>query len=177
MVLFGLSLQELLYSLFLPFLLFYALVFALLKKTKILSESNSINSLTALTLAAIGTISVYQIGLMPYLTWIALATMLATFFGLFVLGTLLRGTKKMRELYYGKELEDFERIKKASDELWESFKKEKDVAKKKEILANLSGKVKALEELTEKLRKDLKIELPWYTEYKALEEKLRQAGG
>jgi hypothetical protein len=171
------ELSELVFNFLLPFLLFYALFFALLEKTKILGEkARKFNAIIALSISGIGMISIYSLGLISYLTWIVAGTMVLTFFALFVFGVLSYSTKKTREYYTGeafltKEEKEFEAGKRNADSLWKMIKEaeeKKDEEKIKTLIPQLDSQIKNLEELAKKLNKVLSIELPWYEEFKRL---------
>jgi hypothetical protein len=167
------ELSELVFNFLLPFLLFYALFFALLEKTKILGEkARKFNAIVALSISGIGMISIYSLGLISYLTWIVAGTMVLVFFALFIFGVLSYSTKKTREYYTGeafltKEEKEFEAGKRNANGLWEKLKEAKDEEKIK-IFSQLDSQMKILEELAKKLKKELSSELPWYEEFKKI---------
>jgi hypothetical protein len=167
------ELSELVFNFLLPFLLFYALFFALLEKTKILGEkARKFNAIIALSISGIGMISIYSLGLISYLTWIVAGAMVLVFFALFVFGVLSYSTKKTREYYTGeafltKEEKEFEAGKRNANTLWEKLKEAKGEEKIK-IFSQLDSQMKILEELAKKLKKELSSELPWYEEFKKI---------
>jgi len=179
MEIFGLPLQELIFNLFLPFLLFYVLFYALLNKSKIFGEgANRLNILTALTLSAIGIISFYSLGLTSYLIWVAVGTMLAGFIGLFIVSTLSFAVKKTTEYQTGyafktEEEKELENLKNECGIRWVELEKEKSPEKVKRMLEELARKIKRAEELAKKLKTGL-YEEEWYRKYQDL---LRTTGG
>lgn len=175
MEIFGTTLNTLLFSFFLPFLLFYLLLYALLRKSKVLGESkqtNYLNTLLALTLSGTAILSLHSLGLTRWLPLIAGFTTLAAFAGLFVYGTLSYSIKKVTsyqtgEAFKTEEEKKFEKLLPTVNELWNEFFKAPD-EKKPQIFKELHNKMKVLEEISEKLKKDLRVELRWYEDYKRL---------
>ena len=176
----GIPLQELIFSIFLPFVLFYVLFYALLRKSKILGDAKNLDMITALVLSAIVISSVYSLNIIQYLTNISVAVAIAAFAALFIYGTLNIAIKKGKEYKTGEafKTEDektFDKAKEHATKRWEEVKKalpKIDPSK----LVSLQEQVKVLEKLAPKLKKELIVELPWYPEYKLLMEKLEKGG-
>lgn len=171
MEIFGLPLQEFIFNLFLPFLLFYVLLYALLRKSKIFGEkANRLNILTALTLSAIGIISIYSLGLIPYLTWIAVGSMLAAFVGLFIVSTLGYAVKKTGEYQTGvafmtEEEKELDALRKECSARLEELEREKDPKKRGELFSELVPKIRRAEQLAAKQKVSL-FEEEWYRKYR-----------
>jgi len=166
MEIFGLPLQEFIFNVFLPFLLFYLLIYALLEKSKIFGEkAKSLNVLTALTFSAIGTYSIFSLGVMSYLTWVVVGTILTAFVGLFVFGSMHYSFKKTEFYYTEEDRKKFEDVKENLNSLWLKLQEAIKAGRKEDIGAltpQLISQIKILEELAPKLKKDLRVELPWY---------------
>jgi len=173
MEVFGVELQELIFSLFLPFLFFYILLFALLKKSKILGENaNRLNSLLALVISALGIFSLYSLGLSYWLPFLAAFLAVAAFVSMFFFGIGGYGIKKTSSYISGEafKTEDekrFEAIKKNCEEIWNEFEKESDINKKASLFARLESEINSLKPLAEKLGKSL-YDFPWYRRYEEL---------
>lgn len=172
MEVFGIPFQELLFSIFLPFLLFYVLFYALLRKSKILGDVRSLNVATALVLSALVVSSLYPLGIIPYLANTAMAVAVASFVALFVYGiislTIRKGKEyKTGEAFKSEEEKKFDKAVANATEKWERVKEQLPKPDPVKVAA-LREQVKILEELAKKLNKDLRVEIPWYSEYEAI---------
>lgn len=165
----GLTLQEFIYTIFLPFLFFYIFLYALLRKSKILGEekeANRFNTLLSLVISALGILSLYTLGLTVWLPYLAAFLAVAAFFVLFVLGTLGFGGKKLTSYYSGEAFKTidekrFDVLASDCENLWKGFKKDKSQQKLNELGAKLSE----LEPLARKIGKNLD-NFDWYKEVK-----------
>jgi divalent metal cation (Fe/Co/Zn/Cd) transporter len=172
MEVFGIELQELIFSLFLPFLFFYILLFALLKKSKILGENaNRLNSLLALVISALGIFSLYSLGLSYWLPFLAAFLAVAAFVSIFLLGVGSYSIKKTSsyvsgEAFKSEDEKKFDAGIKNCEAIWERFKKAEGKAKE-EALKEMMKEVSSLEPIASKLGKSL-YEFDWYKEYKSL---------
>ncbi|MEM5772749.1 MAG: hypothetical protein QXL86_00790 [Candidatus Aenigmatarchaeota archaeon] len=170
---FGIELQELIFSIFLPFLFFYILIYALLTKSKVLGENtNRLNSMLALVISALGIFSLYSLGLAYWLPFLAAFLAVAAFASLYFLGLIGYTTQKTTNYISGEafKTEDekrFEAIKKNCEELWNNFENETNLNKKAELLAKLENEINSLKPLAEKLGKSL-YDFPWYKKYEEL---------
>ena len=173
MEIFGIEFQELLFSIFLPFLFFYILLYALLTKSKIFGEKvNRLNSLLALVISALGIFSLYSLGFSYWLPFLAAFLAVATFVFMFFFGVGGYGVKKTSTYISGEafKTEDekrFEAIKKNCEEIWNEFEKESDINKKAVLLSRFESEVNNLKPLAEKLGKSL-YDFPWYKRYEEL---------
>jgi len=169
MEVFGIGLQELIFSMFLPFVLFYTLFFALLRKSKILGENKSLDTITALVLSAIVVSSMYSLGITQYLANLGAAVAVACFAALFIYGTIRMTLRKGWEYATEEDRKRFEKLKKTGSELWEKLPKDTSV------LPNLEAVAKELEELAKKLKENLN-EIEWYRKYKDFKKSLEKGG-
>jgi len=180
----GLSLNSLIFNIFLPFLLFYVLLYALLRKSEILGKSNTLNALTAMSLAALGVFSLYQLGLIQYAIWIAGFGVLAAFLALFVLGTAHYSYRKLEgystgEAFKTPEEKNFEKAKAQAEQYYAEFEKALESKDAKAIAKNMSlldSQLEVLRGLAPKLKKDLDVELPWLKSYEAIKQQLKKGG-
>jgi divalent metal cation (Fe/Co/Zn/Cd) transporter len=178
MEVFGIELQELLFSIFLPFLFFYILLYALLTKSKIFGENaNRLNSLLALVISALGIFSLYSLGLSYWLPLLAAFLAVAAFVLIFFFGVGGYSIKKVSDYISGEAFKtedekNFEKRVKKCEEIWNEFEKESDVVKKENLLSKFESEVNNLKPLAEKLGKSLS-NFPWYRKY----EELKSRGG
>jgi len=171
MEIFGLTMQDFFFQIFLPFLFFFLLIYALLRKTKILGEgtqTNRLNSLISLTLSALSIFSLYSLGLSASLPIMGAITVVAVFAALFLTGTVSYGLKKEKEYISGdafktKEEKSFGANLKNCENLWKKYEKTND----QNLLRPMVVKFDELEQQAEKLGKDL-YRYGWYTEFKKL---------
>ncbi len=158
MEIFGFELQEFIFSIFLPFLFFYLLLYALLTKTKILTDSTSINSLTALTLSSLSIFSLHSLGLSALLPFIAAILALSAFVSIYVFGI---SKKAMEKMGYPEDERNFEKGVAKCEELWKNFRRSPSEELKRELLSEIFK----LESLAKKLNKSLDY-YEWYNAYK-----------
>jgi len=184
MEIFGIPMTQFIYEFFLPFLLFYVLLYALLRKSQILGRSNVLNALTAMSIAALGTFSLYQLGLIQYAIWIAGIGVLITFFALFGLGTASYSYRKLEGYYTGdafksKEEKEFEKAKKQANKYYEELEKaleKQDTNSALKSMGILDSQLEILRNLAPKLKKNLYTELPWLRNYELLKQQLKKGG-
>jgi hypothetical protein len=177
---FGIPVQELIFSVFLPFLLFYILFYALLRKSKVLGDVKSLNASTALVLAGIVISSAYAIGIIQYITSIGVMLAIVAFVAVFWYGTAATAARKLESYRTGEafKTEDEKKFDKAKDNantLWERVKKQFPKVDPHDF-TQLQEQVKILESLATKLGKDLAVELPWYPEYKEIVKQVVKGG-
>ncbi|MEM5853184.1 MAG: hypothetical protein QXG39_06675 [Candidatus Aenigmatarchaeota archaeon] len=170
MEVFGLTLQELIFSIFLPFLLFYILIYALLTKSKILGENvNKLNSMLSLVISALGIFSLYSLGLAYWLPFFAAFLAVAAFVLVYVFGVgglAFKKIGKYKEEATG-DKKKFEEGVKNCEEIWEKFKRETDLTKKAMILGEMKNEVEKLKPLAEKLGENLG-KYQWYRDYEKI---------
>jgi predicted membrane channel-forming protein YqfA (hemolysin III family) len=167
----GLPLQDFIFSIFLPFIFFYLLLYALLRKSKILGEpkeANKLNTMISLVISALGIFSLYSLGLAAYLPYLAAFAAVAAFVTLFLFGTFEYGSKKMTSYVSGDafKTEDerkFDAGVKSCKSIWAAYKEKGDEKSLKQMVEEVSK----LEQLAQKLGKGL-YEFGWYKEYKDL---------
>ena len=119
----GIPINSFIFSIFLPFVFFFTLFFALLQKSKIFgspTEAKKINMLLSLTLSAIAIYSSYLFGLTSYFFTVALAILLVTFIGLFFIGSWKLSNRKLRTFYTKYKL-DITKEKKEYEEAKRNF--------------------------------------------------------
>jgi len=167
---FGISMQELIFSIFLPFVLFYVLFYALLRKSKILGENKSLDAVTALVFSAIVITSMYSLGITQYLANLSAAVAVACFAALFIYGTIRMTLTKGWEYATEGDRKRFEELSKKGEELLEKLSKGDSSA-----LPALENVVKELEVLAKKLKKDLD-QIEWYKRYNDLKKRLKEGG-
>jgi Zn-dependent protease with chaperone function len=177
MELFGLSMQDFLFQIFLPFIFFFLLVYALLRKTKIFGEgaqTNRINSLISVTLSALSIFSLYSLGLTTALPILGAITAVLAFVILFLFGTISYSMKKgvsykTQEAFKTKDEKRFDTGVKTCENLWGKFQKDRD----EKVLQEMVNQVKTLDSLAKKLGKTLS-EYSWFGEF--MEEVGRRQG-
>ena len=167
---FGMTIQEFLFSIFLPFIFFFLLLYALLRKSKILgegSQTNRINSLIALTLSALSIFSLYSLGLSALLPIMGAITAVVAFVATFLLGTVTYSVKKQssylsQEAFKTKDEKMFDSITKNCEKNWKKFK-----GGDQKALREMDSEVKNFIGLAEKLGKD-PYQYEWFKEYAEL---------
>jgi hypothetical protein len=169
MEVFGISMQELIFSIFLPFVLFYLLFFALLRKSKILGENKNLDAITALVLSGLVITSMYSLGITRYLANFGAAVAVACFAALFIYGTIKMTLTKGWEYSTEEDRKRFEELKKKGEELLGKLPKDPS------LLPALDNIVKELEILAKKLKKDLS-DVEWYSKYKEYKKSLEKGG-
>jgi hypothetical protein len=169
MEIFGIASEELIFSIFLPFLFFYLLVYALLRKSMILGkpeEANTLNIFLALTISALGTFSIYYFGLSTWLPFLAGFTAVAAFIILYLYGIFGRAKEKLPSYISGEafKTEDekkFDAGVRNCQGLWENFEKEQKPENRENLAKQLVSEINNLDPLAKKLGKSL-YEYEWY---------------
>ncbi|MEM5766227.1 MAG: hypothetical protein QW423_01160 [Candidatus Aenigmatarchaeota archaeon] len=176
MEIFGLGFQDLIFSLFLPFLFFSLLIYILLKKSKILGEQTErLNILLALIISALGIFSLYYMGLTTWLPYLAAFLALAAFLLIYFYGIGNFVLKKMD--FYGiekNEKKKFDTGVENCKKIWESFERETNPEKKIMFLGEMKSEVEKLKSLAEKLGMDL-YSFDWYKKYNEIISKLGES--
>lgn len=170
MDIFGLPLTDFIFDIFLPFLFFYILLYAMLRKSKILGdpkETNMMNSLLALVISALSILSLYSLGFTSWLPGFGAALAVAAFVLLFIFGVLGSAMKKTTgyvsgEAFKTEDEKKFDAGLKNGKAIWERLKKD---SQNKKIWQEMKTEISKLESLAEKLGKSL-YDYDWYREYK-----------
>ena len=161
MEVFGLPLNELFFSIFLPLLLFYLILFIFLKKSNIFGNvGNLYYSLTALTLSLISILSLYSLGLTKILPYLAASLTVLSFVAVYLFGVFKYSVNvAMREDRFNKLREEIER-------LTSEYEKEKDEKKKEEIKKSIKEKLSEIENLAKQIGRKVEEE-EWYKNAKS----------
>jgi Ca2+/Na+ antiporter len=161
MEVFGITTNELIFSIFLPFLLFYLILFVFLKRSKIFGDvGNTYYSLTALTISLISILSLYSLGLTRILPYLAVALTVLSFVAVYLFGVFKYSVNvATREERFNKLNEEIER-------LTSEYEKEKDEKKKEEIKKSLKEKLSEIENLAKQIGRKVEGE-EWYKNAKS----------
>ncbi len=142
MEIFGLELNEFIFSIFLPLILFYLILFVFLKRSNIFGNvGNLYYSLTALTISSISIFSLYSFGLTKVLPYLAAALTVLVFVSLYLLGILKYST----DVITGKER--LKKLKEDIERLTKELEAEKDEGKRQEIKKAIREKISEAESL------------------------------
>jgi hypothetical protein len=142
MEIFGLELNEFIFSIFLPLILFYLILFVFLKRSNIFGNvGNLYYSLTALTISSISIFSLYSLGLTKVLPYLAAALTVLVFVSLYLLGILKYSTYVIT----GKER--LKKLKEDVERLTKELEAEKDEGKRQEIKKAIREKISEAESL------------------------------
>jgi len=161
MEIFGFALNELIFSVFLPLILFYLILFVFLKKSKIFGDvGNLYYSLTALTISLISILSLYSLGLTKILPYLATSLTVLSFIAVYFFGVLKYSVNvATRE-------ERFNKLKGEVEMLTEEFEKEKDEKKKEDIKRRIKEKLSEIEGLAKQIGRKVEEE-EWYRNAKS----------
>ncbi|MEM5855684.1 MAG: hypothetical protein QXG39_07845 [Candidatus Aenigmatarchaeota archaeon] len=167
MEIFSLSYDQLIFSLFLPFLLFFLLIYTLLRKSKIFgNEAEKLNLLLALVISALGIFSLYSLGLAYWLPFFAAFLAIAAFLLMYAYGAGSYALKKVA--FYKEEAtgerKKFEERAENCKKIWERFESEKDVGKKFMVLGEMKNEIEKIKPIAEKLGINL-YDYDWYKKY------------
>jgi hypothetical protein len=148
--------KELIFSIFLPFLLFYFLLFVFLKRSKIFGEVRDIYySVTALTISLISVLSLYSLGLSWILPFLAAFLTVLSFVAVYLYGVFKYSLNVVtRE-------EKFNKLREEVEKLISKYEREKDEKKKEEIKGNIRKKLSEIENLARQVGKKIEEE-SWY---------------
>jgi ABC-type Na+ efflux pump permease subunit len=156
MEVFGITTNELIFSIFLPFLLFYLILFVFLKRSNIFGDvGNTYYSLTALTISLISILSLHSLGLTKILPYLAASLTVLSFVAVYLYGVF-----KYSASVATKE-ERFNKLKEGIERLTSEYEKEKDEKKKEEIKKNLKEKLSEIELLAKQINRKVEEE-DWY---------------
>jgi len=152
----GFPLNELIFSIFLPFLLFYLILFIFLKKSNIFGNvGNLYYSLTALTISLISILSLYSLGLTKILPYLAASLTVLSFVAVYLYGVFKYSVSvATREDRFNKLKEEIER-------LTSEYEKEKDEKKKEEVKKSIKEKLSEIENLAKQINRKIEDE-DWY---------------
>jgi ElaB/YqjD/DUF883 family membrane-anchored ribosome-binding protein len=161
MEVFGLPLNELVFSIFLPFLLFYLILFVFLKKSNIFGNVvNLYYSITALTISLISIISLYSLGLTKILPYLAASLTVLSFVAVYLYGVFrYSASVATRE-------DRFNKLKDEVEKLTNEYEGEKDEKKKEEIKKNIKEKLSEIENLAKQIGRKVDEE-DWYKNAKS----------
>jgi len=161
MEVFGLPLNELVFSIFLPLLLFYLILFIFLKKSNIFGNvGNLYYSLTALTLSLISILSLYSLGLTKILPYLAASLTVVSFVAVYLFGVFRYSVNvATRE-------ERFNKLKEEIEKLTSEYEKEKDEKKKADIKKKIKEKISEIENIAKQLGRKIEEE-EWYKNAKS----------
>jgi signal transduction histidine kinase len=148
--------KELIFSIFLPFLLFYFLLFVFLKRSKIFGEVRDIYySVTALTISLISVLSLYSLGLSWILPFLAAFLTVLSFVAVYLYGVFKYSLNVVtRE-------EKFNKLREEVEKLISEYEREKEEKKKEEIKGNIRKKLSEIENLARQAGKKIEEE-SWY---------------
>jgi hypothetical protein len=152
----GFPLNELIFSIFLPFLLFYLILFIFLKKSNIFGNvGNLYYSLTALTISLISILSLYSLGLTKILPYLAASLTVLSFVAVYLYGVFKYSVNvATRE-------DRFNKLKEEIEKLTSEHEKEKDEKKKEEIKKSIKEKLSEIENLAKQIGRKVDEE-DWY---------------
>jgi len=161
MEVFGLPLNELVFSIFLPLLLFYLILFIFLKKSNIFGNvGNLYYSLTALTLSLISVLSLYSLGLTKILPYLAASLTVVSFVAVYIFGVFRYSVNvATRE-------ERFDKLREEIESLTKEYEKEKDEKKKVDIKKKIKEKLSEIENIAKQLGRKIEEE-EWYKNAKS----------
>jgi hypothetical protein len=156
MQVFGLPINELIFSIFLPFILFYLILFVFLKRSNIFGNvGNYYYSITALTISLISIISLYSLGLTKILPYLAVTLTVLSFVVVYLFGIFKHSMNVItRE-------ERFNELKEEIERLSIDYDNEKDEKKKEEIKKILKEKLSEIENLSNQIGRKIENE-EWY---------------
>ncbi len=160
MEVFGFTTNELIFSILLPLILFYLILFIFLKRSNIFGNvGNIFYSLTALTISLTSILSLHYIGLtkiLPYLAAIitVLSFVIVYFFGVF---------KHSMNIIMRDEI--FRKLKEEICNLMNEYEKESDEKRKEEIRKGIKEKISQIESVAKQMGMRIDDE-EWYKKAK-----------
>jgi len=161
MEIFGIAINEFIFSIFLPFLLFYLILFIFLKRSNIFGNIGSVYySLTALTLSLISILSLYSLGLTKILPYLAASMVILSFIVIFLFGVF------KYSLNIATREERFNRLKNEIQLLAKEYEKEKDEKKKEEVKKKIRERLSEIETLAKQIGRKIEEE-EWYKNAKS----------
>jgi len=161
MEIFGIGLTDLIFSIMLPLILFYLILFIFLKKSNIFgSIGNLYYSLTALTLSLISILSLYSLGLTKILPYLAASLTVLSFVVVYLLNILEYSVSLTNRE------ERFKKLKEEIEKLVDEYEKEKEEKKRGRIKRELKEKISEIEHLAKQMNRKIEDE-EWYKNAKA----------
>jgi F420-0:gamma-glutamyl ligase-like protein len=161
MEVFGITTNELIFSIFLPFLLFYLILFIFLKRSNIFGDvGNTYYSLTALTISLISILSLYSLGLTKILPYLAVSLTVISFVVVYLYGVFKYSTNVATR---GEKLD---KLRKEIDELVNEYEKEKDEKKRADIKKKIKEKLSEIENIAKQMGRKIEEE-EWYKNAKS----------
>jgi Ca2+/Na+ antiporter len=161
MEVFGITTNELIFSIFLPFLLFYLILFIFLKRSNIFGDvKNAYYSLTALTISLISIFSLYSLGLTRILPYLATSLTILSFSAVYLYGVF---KYSMNVATRGEKLD---KLRKEIDELVNEYEKEKDEKKRSDIKKKIKEKLSEIENIAKQMGRKIEEE-EWYKNAKS----------
>jgi len=161
MEIFGIEANEFLFSIFLPFILFYLILFIFLKRSNIFgSVGNAYYSITALTISLISVFSLYSIGLTKVLPYLAASITVLAFVAVYLFGVfnysanIVTRNERMRKLR-----EEIEKLTIEHDI-------ERDEKRREEIRRILKEKLSEAKSLSKQIGRKIEEE-DWYKKAKS----------
>jgi predicted membrane channel-forming protein YqfA (hemolysin III family) len=174
---FGLTIQQFIYVIFLPFLFFYLFLYGLLRKAKIFGDDKSakrLDTMLSLVISALGILSLYSLGFTVWLPYLAAVLAVASFVVLYVYGVLGHSIKKTSTYTSGYAFKTDEEKKYDSlvadcKNIWTKFKKEHS----EQSLKEMASKVAELSKLAQSLGKSL-YTYDWFNEFNSVMQELNE---
>jgi glucan phosphoethanolaminetransferase (alkaline phosphatase superfamily) len=161
MDIFGIPVNEFIFSIFLPFLLFYLILFIFLKRSNIFGNINNLYySLTALTISLISILSLYSLGLTKILPYLAASLTVLSFAAVYLFGVFKYSTN------VATRDERFKKLKEEIESLTKEYEKEKDEKKKADIKKKIKEKLSEIENIAKQMGRKVEEE-EWYKNAKS----------
>jgi len=161
MDIFGIPVNEFIFSIFLPFLLFYLILFIFLKRSNIFGNVNNLYySLTALTISLISILSLYSLGLTKILPYLAASLTVLSFVVVYLYGVFKYSTNVATR---GEKLD---KLRKEIDRLVSEYEKEKDEKKRVDIKKKIKEKLSEIENIAKQMGRKIEEE-EWYKNAKS----------
>jgi len=161
MEIFGIEISEFLFSIFLPFVFFYLVLFIFLKRSNIFGNiGNAYYSITALTISLISVFSLYSIGLTKVLPYLAASITVLAFVAVYLFGVFnYSANVATRE-------ERMRKLREEIEKLTTDYDIERDERKREQIKRNLKERLFEAESLAKQI--GIKIEeADWYKKAKS----------
>ena len=161
MEIFGFPLSELIFSIFLPLLLFYLIIFIFLKRSNIFGNVGSMYySLTALVISLISILSLYSLGLTKILPYLAASMVILSFISVFLFKIVRYSVDvATREERLKRLIEEIEK-------LTNEYESENEEKRKQEIKKILKEKLSEAESLANQIGRKIEEE-DWYKKAKS----------
>jgi len=156
MDIFGIPVNEFIFSIFLPFLLFYLILFIFLRRSNIFGNVNKLYySLTALTISLISILSLYSLGLTKILPYLAASLTVLSFVAVYLFGVFKYSTN------VATRDERFKKLKEEIESLTNEYEKEKDEKMRADIKKKIKEKLSEIENIAKQMGRKIEEE-EWY---------------